>query len=250
MKYTYEETGHAKCPFKDQLRCYEGLSIDIIEKLARQYDFTYTLVEEPSGKFGAPTSENEEDWDGLIGMLKRREIDIGIVAFGINTARERVVDFAVPLLSGGVVMVTQEGGPVGADGGFDPLTMFRTDSFFFLRPFSKELWIAIVLAGCVFCVLIWIFDHFSPYGYYGGTKQKLMCCKCEQCTSSLNGDFSVKGCPFGEQQSIQSEMKGLNLLNSVWLIVCSFLQVSICSLNIFFESSNIFFESSNIFFES
>ena len=119
---------------------------------------------------------------------------------------------------------------MGADG-FDPLTMFKTDSFFFLRPFSRELWIAIVLAGCVFCVLIWVFDHFSPYGFYGGTKQKLLCCKCEQCTASLNGDFSVKGCPFGEQQGIHDEMKSLNLLNSIWLIICSFLQVRliICS---------------------
>ena len=107
VKYTYEEAGHDKCLYKDQLRCYEGLNIDIIEKLAKQFDFTFTFVEDPSGNFGAPVSENEEEWDGLIGMLKRREIDMGIVAFGINTARERVVDFAVPLLTGGIVMAMQ-----------------------------------------------------------------------------------------------------------------------------------------------
>eukprot|EP00116_Pleurobrachia_bachei_P010404 sb/3470666/ len=101
VTYRYRQDGQKSCQLANKLKCYEGLSIDIIEKLAEKFSFSYEFVEEPNGKFGSPVEGTDEaEWDGLIGMLIRKEIDIGIVAFGINTAREQVVDFTVPLLTG------------------------------------------------------------------------------------------------------------------------------------------------------
>ena len=135
VNYIYEDEGFDECPYpEDQMRCYSGLNIEIIDKLAIMFDFTYFIIEEPSGSFGKPVTADEGHWDGLIGMIMRKEIDMGLVAFGVNSARERVVDFSVAILNSGVVMATQEG-PSAGKGSFDPMTMFKTDSFFFLRPF-------------------------------------------------------------------------------------------------------------------
>ena len=39
------------------------------------------------------------------------------------------------------------------------------DYFFFLRPFSRNVWVSIVLGIFFFFGLIFIFDRFSPYGW-------------------------------------------------------------------------------------
>ena len=56
-----------------------------------------------------------------------QNIDIGIVGFGTSHGRERVVDFGISFLPGGVRMATKK----------DAAT---EEYFFFLRPFSTGVW--------------------------------------------------------------------------------------------------------------
>ena len=56
VQYRYKAEGYSKCQYTNKKKCYEGLSIDIIEKLAEKFSFSYELVEEPNGKFGSPVS--------------------------------------------------------------------------------------------------------------------------------------------------------------------------------------------------
>ncbi|XP_063597279.1 probable glutamate receptor [Penaeus indicus] len=57
--------------------------------------FRYTFVE-GDGYFGAPVGDGS--WNGMIGMLKRQEIDIALGPFAMSHERRQVVDFTVPLL--------------------------------------------------------------------------------------------------------------------------------------------------------
>ena len=48
--------------------CYRGYCVDLIDRLAGDLHFTYTLVESEDGKWGGYDNKTDS-WDGLVRML-------------------------------------------------------------------------------------------------------------------------------------------------------------------------------------
>lgn len=47
----------------------------------------------------------------------------------------------------------------------------RVNTWGFLDPFEKTLWIAIISSSAIVGIVVWVYDHLSPYGYYGRAMQ-------------------------------------------------------------------------------
>ncbi|KAL5252227.1 hypothetical protein ACHWQZ_G015122 [Mnemiopsis leidyi] len=215
--YNYTNYGYPNCssmPNKDW--CYEGVSIDIIRHLQKKLNFKYEFIESPDGKFG---NEVNGVWNGLISEISGKRLDIGVVGFGTSHSREKVVNFGISFYPGGVRMATSK-------------DISTTDYFFFLRPFSRNVWISILCGIVFFFVVVYFLDRFSPYGNDGGIRFKSKQCRCENCSKLLKrGGFRDYVCPFKEDHELKHEM-AINLSaimsapNALWLSICSFLAVA------------------------
>lgn len=47
----------------------------------------------------------------------------------------------------------------------------KVNTWGFLDPFEKTLWIAIISSSVIIGTVVWIYDQLSPYGYYGKVVQ-------------------------------------------------------------------------------
>lgn len=47
----------------------------------------------------------------------------------------------------------------------------KVNTWGFLDPFEKTLWIAIIGSSVIVGIVVWIYDRLSPYGYYGRVVQ-------------------------------------------------------------------------------
>lgn len=90
----------------------------------------------------------------------KQKADLAIGPITITSHRSKVVDFTHPFMTSGfgVVMATKE---------------VSQDYFGFLKPFHKELWVAIIGSVVGMAVVSWLFSLLSPNGFYGRCEQGL-----------------------------------------------------------------------------
>ncbi|KAK3853995.1 hypothetical protein Pcinc_039494 [Petrolisthes cinctipes] len=112
-----------------------GPMANLLTLLAKAINFRYTLVRPPDGAWGIPTEGG--DWNGMIGMVKRNEADLALGPFGLTYSRSRVVDFSSPILIDYYRILVRRPRP-------------ETDPIGFLRPFTWEVWVGLVM--CVWVV--------------------------------------------------------------------------------------------------
>ncbi|XP_069169722.1 glutamate receptor ionotropic, delta-2-like [Procambarus clarkii] len=67
----------------------------VLELLADTTNFTYTHVRPPDGIWGS--QQNDGSWSGMVGMVSRQEVDIGLGPFAIDAQSAAVVDFTWPV---------------------------------------------------------------------------------------------------------------------------------------------------------
>ncbi|XP_041987389.1 glutamate receptor 1-like [Aricia agestis] len=127
---------------------YQGFSKDLADLLAKKLGIKYELRLVKDGKFGSATTDG---WTGMIGEILRKEADITVAPLAITAERERVVDFSEPFLSIKTPMImTKAPKP-------------RTDSFSFLRPLSKEIWLCVIFSFFAVSVVLFLVSRFSPH---------------------------------------------------------------------------------------
>ncbi|PVD29826.1 hypothetical protein C0Q70_09083 [Pomacea canaliculata] len=73
---------------------YYGYCIELLQLIAKQLQFNYTIYESPDGKFG--TMDDNGKWSGMIGELIEKRADMAVGPISIMAERESVVDFTVP----------------------------------------------------------------------------------------------------------------------------------------------------------
>ena len=83
-----------------------------------------------------------------------QKLDIGTVNFAMNKKREAAIDFSMPFINTGLVMTTK-------------IEEAKSDAFFWTKPFDVDLWYAILAFAVLMVLLIWLYDHMSPFGFYG-----------------------------------------------------------------------------------
>ncbi|VDI59959.1 Hypothetical predicted protein [Mytilus galloprovincialis] len=73
---------------------YTGFTMDLLRHLASALNFTYEITQPLDGKWGAQMENGS--WNGLIGQLERRDIDLVAAPVAVQISREKVVDFTIP----------------------------------------------------------------------------------------------------------------------------------------------------------
>ena len=75
---------------------YSGVMWFVLQHLSSVMNFTYDMVRPPDGKWGVKSETG--NWNGMIGMLDRGEVDIALGPFSVTETREEVCDFTQPVL--------------------------------------------------------------------------------------------------------------------------------------------------------
>ncbi|XP_026333844.1 glutamate receptor 1-like [Hyposmocoma kahamanoa] len=128
---------------------FYGFCKDLIELIAKQMKIKYELRLVNDGTFG---SENPSGgWTGIVGEILRKEADIAVAPLAITPEREEVVDFTEPFLSAK-----------------NPIENSRipkqlTDTFSFLRPLSKEIWLCVLFSFFAVSIVLFLVSRFSPH---------------------------------------------------------------------------------------
>ncbi|KAK4310304.1 hypothetical protein Pmani_018123 [Petrolisthes manimaculis] len=110
---------------------FTGPMLTLLVILAHDMNFSYDLVRPPDGAWGAKMQNGS--WSGMIGMLRRKEIDVGLGPFGVTSVRAEVVDYTVPL----VVDYARILGGRGSQ---------EVDPWGFLLPLKITVWVSILIS--------------------------------------------------------------------------------------------------------
>ncbi|XP_045031488.1 glutamate [NMDA] receptor subunit 1 isoform X3 [Daphnia magna] len=116
----------------------DGFVHQIVQFLAKKFQFTYEYVEPPNGITGSCVNKT---CNGLIGMLIRGEIDMIATGLAMTLSRFHMIDYTFPFES-------------------DPITLLipypKKDSTLksILKPFSTEVWILLVLSMVIYAYLM------------------------------------------------------------------------------------------------
>ncbi|CAG2198776.1 GRID1 [Mytilus edulis] len=73
---------------------YTGFTMDLLQHLALALNFTYEITRPLDGKWGSQMENGS--WNGLIGHLERRDVDLVAAPLTMQIQRENAVDFAIP----------------------------------------------------------------------------------------------------------------------------------------------------------
>ncbi|XP_011300180.1 glutamate receptor 4-like isoform X2 [Fopius arisanus] len=185
-----------------------GLLGDMWTMLADFLNFTIEAVEIPEAKFGSQSSESHI---GLIGMLRRNEVDIvPRVAFYLNT--NDIIDYSTPLWTNSFRVYVRP--------------QFESDDSWIFKTFPLPCWISIIISIGLFSLLGALFDRLNQamIRFHGNTLQNLL----------LEHFFYTLGA-FCNQGSIavhveRSRIMAFSRRASAWLIISIFSTTLVASM--------------------
>merc|ERR1711892_1523233 len=120
---------------------YEGFSKDLVLELCKEAKINVDIrVVDSYGKY----DENNGRWTGMIGELIEGTADMAIADLTITEARDKVIDFSVPFMKGGITILYKKPPPC------------EPNMFYFLTPFSMEVWISIIASYLGMVILYFI----------------------------------------------------------------------------------------------
>ncbi|ESO88309.1 hypothetical protein LOTGIDRAFT_82519, partial [Lottia gigantea] len=128
--------------------CCSGLSIELLSKLSVDIKFAFVLYFTNDTNYGA--FENDT-WTGLVGDVVHGAADIIAGAFSVTSSRFGAISYSEPYFQSDYAMVTS------ADGR-------STSMWAFLKPFSFEVWICILLGSIVAGIATSVLEWHSPFG--------------------------------------------------------------------------------------
>ncbi|XP_073955127.1 glutamate receptor 1-like isoform X2 [Choristoneura fumiferana] len=128
---------------------YHGFCKDLLDLVAQKIGIKYELRLVKDGTYGVEAAPAE--WSGLVGEIVRKEADIAIVPLAVTPDRERVVDFSEAFLS------------VDYPIGHTKTPKQLADTFSFLRPLSKEIWLCVLFSFFAVSIVLFLVSRFSPH---------------------------------------------------------------------------------------
>ncbi|XP_045510361.1 glutamate receptor 1-like isoform X1 [Colias croceus] len=127
---------------------YHGFLKDLADFLAKRLGIKYEIRIVKDGQFG---SETVDGWSGLVGEVLKKEADLALAPLAITSVRERVVDFTEPFLSVENPIIQTKA----------PKQL--SDTFSFLRPLSKEIWLCVLFSFFAVSIVLFLVSRFSPH---------------------------------------------------------------------------------------
>ena len=112
-----------------------GFFFEVLNILSAKLNFTYKVIPSIDGKWGGRDAKG--NWNGLMGMLMREEVDMVAAALTITKERMEVASFSVPFLEGYKTLISEKN--------LEP----DSDLWIYLNIFSTSAWfvsIAVVTA--------------------------------------------------------------------------------------------------------
>jgi ABC-type amino acid transport substrate-binding protein len=88
---------------------FEGYLIDLLKIIAEKLEFTYSISLSEDSKYGTFIKETGK-WDGIIGKLVDKEVEMVIVPLLITDERQEVIDFIEPFMKFGVSIIYKKSG--------------------------------------------------------------------------------------------------------------------------------------------
>ncbi|GMS80598.1 hypothetical protein PENTCL1PPCAC_2773, partial [Pristionchus entomophagus] len=131
-------------------KCCSGYCVDLLDKLANDMGFDYTLYKVRDEKWGIKT---ETGWNGLPQDLITGKAEMCVTALKLNSERAKDIDFSIPFLDTGIAIIVKI-----RSGVLSPTA--------FLEPFEYSMW-ATILFVCIqgAALFIFVFEWVSPYSF-------------------------------------------------------------------------------------
>ncbi|XP_076314970.1 putative glutamate receptor [Tachypleus tridentatus] len=113
-----------------QQKVYTGLVFDLLHELSKKFKFSYVTEEPQDGNFGARLQNGS--WNGMIGMLERKEADIAVGSLTITRDREDAIDFTFPFYEEPTKILL-------------PKPETESKLWTVAKPFRWQVWLAVLL---------------------------------------------------------------------------------------------------------
>ena len=136
---------------------FSGYLVDFLSAVLTQagVNNTMTLIPSPGGSFGDVVTVNGTSTvTGAVGEVFYGRGDVALASLTITPTRTSALRFGVPYFQ------TDRNLMVSA---FPEASYSAT---LFLQPFTARLWVLFFCSIGIYGVAIWLFDRFSPFGYY------------------------------------------------------------------------------------
>ncbi|XP_076113503.1 glutamate receptor U1-like [Mytilus galloprovincialis] len=142
--------------FDNTTKTYTGITMKLLKHLSEGLNFTYDLIGPPDGNWGAELDNGY--WNGMVGQLQRKEVDMVATALTVQSQREMVMDFTHPYYYEFSSILVKKSDPS------------ETRWTKLLDPFSSTvfLFVGISVPACSF--LIFFFEKYNPF--YGKVIQR------------------------------------------------------------------------------
>ena len=191
--------------------CWYGWCTDIIERLAKDLNFTYEYVRPHENKYGA-FHKDTRAWSGMVKDIIESRIDLTTV-LAVSVTRSQVIGFSSPLFEDQLALAV-----------YPKSTRSSSNMFFFLEPFHQSVWVSIIGLVLLITLLTNFLSKFSPLGDFGKKIHAMQICSCEQCIlrRKLKTERMCRFADTNTQECLVDEVfdhgNDLDLNNSTWLI--------------------------------
>ncbi|XP_056009393.1 glutamate receptor 2-like [Ostrea edulis] len=141
---------------------FEGFTVDLTEKIAKRLNLKYRLELVGDNQFGRQ-DEQTGKWNGIMGELIDGTADMAVAPLTITLKRENVVDFTKPFMDVGISIMIKKP------------EIEKPGVFSFMKPFSIQIWMFILLAYAAVSVGLFFVCRASPYEWrklFPGTTMK------------------------------------------------------------------------------
>ncbi|KAK6194497.1 hypothetical protein SNE40_000122 [Patella caerulea] len=130
---------------------YQGIIIDILDEMSKYSNFTYDIVTPDDKNYGSEHLPGQ--WNGMIGDLVHKNLDIAAAPLTITSRRAKVVDFSHPFINAGLSILYKPPDPWA---NAEPLTVLFT-------PFTPGVWVMVAVVFIGISLFFYGIGRYSPY---------------------------------------------------------------------------------------
>ncbi|XP_076113502.1 glutamate receptor U1-like [Mytilus galloprovincialis] len=133
----------------NRTKTYTGITMDLLRHLSDGLNFTYDLIGPPDGNWGAEIGNGT--WNGMVGQLQRKEVDMVATAFTVLSQREVVMDFTQPYYYESTSILIKKPDP-------DDKQWTKL-----LDPFSSTVFLCVGISVPSCALLLFLFEKYNPF---------------------------------------------------------------------------------------
>nr|XP_053641769.1 glutamate receptor ionotropic, kainate 2-like [Cherax quadricarinatus] len=127
---------------------FSGPLINLLEIFSHSINFSYKIMRPPDGGWGAKMQDGT--WNGMVGMVARKEVDFGLGPFGVTAVRYEVVDYTRPVVIDYGRIMARRG-------------RSEVDPWGFVLPLAPLVWAATLTALLLLLSILFLLSKCCSY---------------------------------------------------------------------------------------